>query len=310
MARLREFWLGWRKEIIRGGLIFSAVVFIGLVASRMFGWIPMGIAEGLGNLENIGDWDHEGGNSRGRRDWQESYRWAGTIAESHWLWIRNTNGPVEVEPAEGESVVVVADKSSRRSNPDDVEIRVIEQGGGVTLCAVWHAAVMECGPEGVYKMKDQKKSDVAVRFRILLPKGVKLNASTVNGGVEVNDAQSAVSLSTVNGRIHAVSTGPIQANTVNGSIHATMESLTGNDPVELRTVNGSITAELPAQLNAQLEASTVSGRINTELPLQLIGRVSPRQVNARIGTGGRRLTLSTVNGSIEINAAQKDHEDH
>ena len=307
MARLREFWLGWRKEIVRGGLIFSAVVFIGLVASRMFGWIPMGIAEGLGNIENW-DWDSEGGNDRGRREWEEAYRWAGPIAASHWVWIRNTNGPVEVEPAEGESLVVVADKSSRRSNPDDVEIRVVEHNGSVTLCAVWHAAVMECGPEGTYRMKDQKKSDVAVRFRILLPKGVKLNASTVNGGVQVEGARGALSLATVNGRIHATSSGPVQASTVNGSIHATMESITGDDPIELKTVNGSITAELPARLNAELDASTVSGRINTELPLQLVGRVSPRHVKARIGTGGRRLALSTVNGSIEITAA--DHEDH
>jgi hypothetical protein len=311
MSRLREFWLGWRKEIIRGGLIFGAVVFIGIAVTRMFGWLPLGIAQGLGNIENW-DWDHNSGDrgDRGRRDWQEAYRWAGQIKASHWVWIRNTNGPVEVEPTDGDSLVVTADKSSRRSNPEDVEIRVVEHDGTVTLCAMWRAAVMECGAEGVYRLKDQRKSDVAVRFRVQLPRGLKINASTINGPVEVEGAESAVALSTVNGRINAVALGPVQATTVNGSIHASMHDITGDDPVELKTVNGSIMAELPAELNADLDASTVSGKISTELPLQLTGKVSPRAVKARIGTGGRRLTLSTVNGSIEITASEQDHPKH
>lgn len=301
MARLREFWLGWRKEIIRGGLMFGAVVVVGLAVTRMLGWIPTGIAEGLGNLDQ---WDMHGSGSN-NRDWQEAYRWAGPIKASHWVWIRNTNGPIQVEASEGDSLVVEVDKSARRSDPDEVEIRAVEHDGTVTFCAMWQAAVMDCEAEGEYRMKDQKKSDVAVRFRVFLPKGVKLDASTVNGPVDVEGARGALTLSTVNGRIHAVGTGAMRANTVNGSIHATMESLIGDGSVELKTVNGSIEAEFPAGLNAELDASTVSGRVNTELPIQLVGRVSPRNVKARIGTGGRRLVLSTVNGSIEITEAAK-----
>ena len=211
-----------------------------------------------------------------------------------------------VEASEGDSLVVEVDKSSRRSNPEDVEIRAIEHDGTVTICAMWHAAVMECGREGEYRMKDQRRSDVAVRFRVMLPKGVKLDASTVNGPVDVEGGHGALALATVNGRIHAHTHGPIRASTVNGSIDATIQTLAKLDDVELRTVNGSIEAELPAGINAELDASTVSGRVNTELPIQLVGRVSPRNVKARLGTGGRRLVLSTVNGSIEIREVAKD----
>lgn len=311
MARLREFWLGWHKEIIRGGLIFAAVVFVGLAVTRMFGWLPLGVAQGLENMQNW-DWDNGGsgtgrGEGRGRRNWRESYRWAGSVAASNWVWIRNTNGPVVIEGTEGDSLVVFADKSARRSDPDDVEIRVVENDGSVTVCAVWSAAVMECGARGEYKMKNQKKSDVAVRFRVQLPRGVKIDASTINGPVDVDGAQSAVAVATVNGQINAQAYGPVQASTVNGSIHATMHELAGDEPVELKTVNGSIHAELPVKLNAELSASTVSGKINTELPMQIMGKVSPRNVKARIGTGGRLLELSTVNGSIEITAADEGH---
>lgn len=308
MARLREFWFGWRKEIVRGGLIFASVVAVGLVVTRMMGWIPLGIARSF-DFEQWDFSDRGDRGSRGNRNWQESYRWVGPIKAMQWVWIRNTNGPVEVELSEGDSLVVVADKSSRRSDPDDVEIRAIEHDGTVTICAMWHATVMECGREGEYRMKDQRKSDVAVRFRILLPRGVRLNASTVNGPVDADGVESTLNLSTVNGRIHAHTNHPIRASTVNGSIEATMGSLLGDGAVELKTVNGSISAELPAGLNAELDASTVSGRVSTELPIQLVGRVSPRNVKARIGTGGRLLTLSTVNGSIEITEVNPTHRE-
>jgi hypothetical protein len=298
MAQLREFWLGWRREILRGGVIFTAVVVVGLAVTRMFGWIPLGIAQGF----DLHNWDFDGAGNSSSRDWQQAYRWAGPISASHWVWIRNTNGPVVVEASASDSLVVEADKSARHSNPDDVEIRAVEHDGTVTFCAVWRAAVMECGPDGAYRIKDQKKGDVAVRFRVLLPRGVKLDVSTVNGPVDVTGAEGALTLATVNGRIDAAGQGPIRATTVNGSIHATMAALSGDGPVELKTVNGSIMAQLPAQLNAELDASTVSGRVSTELPIQLIGRVSPRNVKARIGTGGRRIILGTVNGSIEITA--------
>lgn len=303
MSRLRQFWFGWRKEIVRGGLIFGAVVVIGLAVTRMFGWLPLGLAQNFRDLENI-DFGHSGDDHN--RDWQEAYHWIGPMHQGHVVWIRNTNGPVSVEESENDSLIVEADKSARRSDPESVEIRVVEKSGGITFCAVWQAAVMECGAEGEYRMKDQRKSDVAVRFRVFLPKGVKLDASTVNGGVDVAGATAALTLATVNGRIQATSQGPIRANTVNGSIHATMESLGRDDEVELKTVNGSIEAELPAATNGELDASTVSGRVSTELPIQLVGRISPRNIKARLGSGGRRLVLSTVNGSIEITEAAKE----
>jgi DUF4097 and DUF4098 domain-containing protein YvlB len=184
----------------------------------------------------------------------------------------------------------------------------------VTVCALWRAEQAECGDEGVYRMRNTKKNDVAVRFRIMLPRGIKLDASTVNGLIDVDGSAAALALATVNGRIQAIANGPIRATTVNGSIHAQIDSLVSSDAVELKTVNGSITAELPQGLNADLEASTVSGRVSADLPAELVGRVTPRQVRARIGQGGRRLALSTVNGSIEItehgNASDADSQAH
>jgi hypothetical protein len=312
MSRWQQFWLGWRKEIVRGAVIFAAVLGVGLAASRMWGRIPFDMANNF-NWEDFGNrWDSDH-DEHGDRNWRESFRYSAKIAPARWVWIRNTNGPISVEETDGESLMVFADKRSRRSDPNDVEIRAVERNGTVTICALWVADEAECGDEGEYHMKNTKRTDIAVRFRVLLPKGIKLDASTVNGPVEVEGAAAALTLATVNGQIHANATGPIRATTVNGSIHADMENMPctpcSTEAVELKTVNGSITAMLPSNINADLDATTVSGRVSTDLPIQLVGRVTPRAVKARIGKGGRRLALSTVNGSIEITQQGADNDD-
>jgi hypothetical protein len=302
MAGLRQFWLGWRKEIVRGGLTFSAVIVGGLVVMRAVG----GFARDFDFRDFASNFEER----RGGREWTEAFRWVGTVAPNRWIWIRNTNGPIIVEQSDGDSIIIEADKSAQHSDPELVEIRTVERDGALTVCAMWPAAHSECGSEGQYRLKDVHKNDVAVRFRVFLPKGARLDASTVNGPVSVAGAPAALALRTVNGRIAATATGPITANTVNGGIHAVLRDLSGTEPVVLKTVNGTITAELPSRFDADLEASTVSGRVTTELPIQIVGRVSPRQVKARIGAGGRRVALNTVNGSITITESHPGHDVH
>jgi DUF4097 and DUF4098 domain-containing protein YvlB len=65
-------------------------------------------------------------------------------------------------------------------------------------------------------------------------------------------------------------------------------------------VNGGITIDLPANVSTDVRASTVNGGIVTDFPLTVIGRLGPRRLNGTIGSGGRRLELSTVNGTIRL----------
>ncbi|MBI1967552.1 MAG: DUF4097 family beta strand repeat protein [Gemmatimonadetes bacterium] len=298
-SRLHRIWLGWRKEIIRGVVLFAIVVGVGIAVTRMFGVLPFHLGEHVSRAGlDFGDLDLD------NRAWVESFRWTGKVAPDQWVWIRNLNGPVSVEPAAGDSLVVTAEKSWRRSGPDVVEIVAVPHGGTVTVCALWPAEQRTCGENGSYSLKGVRKNDVAVRFTVSLPRGVKIDVSTVNGRLEVTGATAPVTLATVNGRIEAITTqGPIKATTVNGSIDVTMGALAPVGDVELKTVNGSITAALPPNLNADLDAQTVSGRVNTDFPLQVVGRISSRHVQAKIGSGGRQLNLRTVNGSIDIQEA-------
>ncbi|MFI5008320.1 MAG: hypothetical protein ACHQKZ_12810, partial [Solirubrobacterales bacterium] len=65
----------------------------------------------------------------------EDFRWQGRVAAGAAVEIKGVNGGIDAEPASGNEVEVTAVKRARRSNPDEVEIKVVEHAGGVTICA-------------------------------------------------------------------------------------------------------------------------------------------------------------------------------
>ena len=294
----RRFVSTWRREIIRGGVLFGLVVAAGLAVSGVhvgFG-LPWAALRSFGNFDVDPDGDLFGSG----REIGDQWQWRGPLNASQEVWIRNTNGPVDVVQGTGDLLEVVAEKSWRHSAPGVVELVAVPAERGVTICALWAARERRCGAAGDYRLNGITKNDVAVRFTVSLPRGVKLDVSTVNGGVAIEGAAAPVAATTVNGRIVVhTSVGPVKASTVNGSIEAVMDALTGGD-IELETVNGSVTAALPSTLNAVVDAATVNGRVETEFPLQVTGKISPRHVRGTIGTGGMTLKLNTVNGSVTI----------
>src|SRR5438034_90349 len=108
----------------------------------------------------------------------------------------------------------------------------------------------------------------------------------------------------VNGDVRAsAGSGDVEARTVNGEIVASLGRATWRDALEFRTVNGGITLDLPAGLSTEVRAKTVNGDIQTDFPLMVTGRLGPRSLRGTIGSGGRRLALETVNGSIRLRKA-------
>src|SRR2546427_201438 len=114
----------------------------------------------------------------------------------------------------------------------------------------------------------------------------------VNGDVAVARASAPVKVQTVNGEIDAqTSAGPLEAKNVNGSVHAAISGFAEPGKVEVKTVNGAVTLELPAQLNAELEATTLAGSVDTDFPLTASQGILPRRFHGTIGTGGRHRQL-------------------
>ncbi len=235
-----------------------------------------------------------------------SFRWEGRVPEGSWLHIANLNGAIRVITGSGDQAVVTAEKRWRRGDPSRVRIETVHDGDNVIICALWHERDT-CTDEGAHygnhrdSDDEDRHQDVSVAFTVQLPRGVRINAGTVNGDVTVHDATSEVRAHTVNGTVEAyTSGGPVSAHTVNGAVRASAASLAGAGDLDYSTVNGSVTLTLPASLSANVEMSTVNGSIQTDFPLTIEGRMRPTRLSGTVGGGGRRLRIHTVNGSIEL----------
>jgi hypothetical protein len=312
----KRFWRTWRREIIRGAVLFGLVLGAGMFVLNVKRNIN--VPESLGALGSFGDFNWGDGEASdlfgGGREVGDSWEYRVLIKPSQQVWIRNTNGPIDVVAGESDSLFVHAEKSWRHSDPQSVQLVPVLSERGLTICAMWDAREMRCEEGGVYRLNGVKKNDVAVRFIVELPHKVPVEVSTVNGGLQINGVSAPVEATTVNGRIGVTtSTGPVKATTVNGSIEAIMQELTSGD-VRLTTVNGSVMAGLPRTINANIDAETVNGRVETDFPVKISGKISTRHLRGTIGTGGATLKLVTVNGSIGLHDAglfkPGEHHEH
>jgi hypothetical protein len=241
-------------------------------------------------------------------DAQEEFRWQGRAQPGQTLEIKGVNGNVRAEGSGGNQIEVVANKKGRRSDPKEVEIRVVEHAGGVTICAVYPSADAsrpnDCQPGRAGNM-NVRDNDVSVEFTVKVPAGVRFSGRTVNGEVEAERIGSDVDASTVNGSISISASGIAQGNTVNGSIKASMGSANWANELKFSTVNGSITLDFPSGLSAEMKAETLNGDVTSEFPMNVQSaeeerRGRPKRVIAIIGGGGRNLVLKTINGDIRL----------
>jgi hypothetical protein len=233
---------------------------------------------------------------------REEFFWSGPVAPGRTVDVRSLNGSIRAERSSGSEVEVVAVKTARRNDPSEVTIEVIPHADGITVCAVYPSPSgsrpNECSP-GNYSM-NTRNNDVQVEFTLRIPDGVRLEARTTNGGVEVNGLTADVDARSTNGGITISTRGMARARTTNGPIDVTLGSLSGNDPLEFQTTNGSITLTVPAGLNADFRAQTTNGSISSDLPITVQGSFGPRRLEGVIGSGGRSIVLQTTNGNVRL----------
>lgn len=292
---MKTFWLKWRREIIRGGVLFVIVVACGL-------WIAGNVRAGRDRFVN-GMTDRFGAfngdfNDAGRAR-AVAFEWHGPITRAQTVWIRNMSGGITVERASGSQVEVSAEKSWRHSPADSVRVVTVPESAGITICALW-GAESTCGAHGAYNIRKPRRVDVAMQLHVRVPPGVTVDASTINGPVVTTNVSGDLKIEAVNGRIQiSGGTGAVQAQTVNGGVDLALDALSHRG-VDVQTVNGGITVALPQRINADLDASAVMGRVSTDFPIQMTGALDTKHVRGRIGSGGSRLHLETVHGQISI----------
>ena len=236
---------------------------------------------------------------------EQDFRWSGRLAEGKTLEIMGVNGEIRAGAAGGATAEVTASKSGRGDH-DGVRIKVEESDEGVTICAIYPNQVSDsCHDRQTRKNRSNNnhENNVEVDFVVRVPEGVRFVGRTVNGSVEATGLTADAEVSTVNGDASVSTRGWAEATTVNGDVDATVGRADWRGSADFQTVNGTVTVTLPGSVDADVEARTVNGEIETDFPLTVTGRFGPRRLNGRIGSGGRTLSLETVNGAIRIRRA-------
>lgn len=230
------------------------------------------------------------------------FHWQGVVAPGRAIEINGIKGNIRAEATSGSEVEVVANKHSRRSNPDEVQIRMLKHSGGVTICAVYPRGgpgePNDCQPGG--GNSHTHNNDVRVDFIVRVPSGVRLVARTVDGDVDAASLNDNIEAYSVLGNIRISTAGYAQAKTVTGSITASLGDANWPGQIEFETITGEITLRLPAKSNTELHAESITGIISTEFPLTIQGSVNRQEMNGTIGNGGRKLVLKTISGPIKL----------
>ena len=235
---------------------------------------------------------------------EDQFRWTGRVAQGKSIEVKGINGSISAEPASGDQLEVTAIKTGRRSDPAQVNIKVVEHAGGITICAVYPSddpgEPNSCEPGQGHGRMNVRNNDVKVDFKIRVPAKVDLISRTVNGEINALGLAGNVESHTVNGSINISTSGYAQAKTVNGDISAKLSDANWPGALDFKTVNGGISVNLPSETNSSVDASTVSGDISSDFQLTILGTMSRKHLSGTIGGGGRELNLKTVNGSIHL----------
>jgi hypothetical protein len=198
--------------------------------------------------------------------------------------------------------------AGRRGGSDDdheLFIEVVEDGDGITICAVYakDKAPGRCHRGGVSSESNNwwgHGHHAKINFDVQVPRGVRLNAMTTNGGVHCRDLDSVVEAATTNGNVEVSTSEWASAKTTNGGVRVAMGSAKWSGELELMTTNGSVNVTLPASAEFKVDANTTNGGIQTDFPITIQGKFGPKSLSGTVGAGGRELKVATTNGGIEL----------
>ena len=199
--------------------------------------------------------------------------------------ISNVNGTIDVRPADGNTVEVVAEKIAKGASSEAAKeaLQRIEIQESVSPGAVRLETKFQRGG-GLFG-----GGNFEVRYTVRVPAGVEVRVSTVNGGIELSGMKGRVVAETVNGGIRADDlSGPVEANTTNGGVDVRLTQLSG-DGVKLGCTNGGIKLRLPPDAKATISARVANGWTRTRFfarsPVSGLPPVVAWQLLSSVGDG-------------------------
>lgn len=227
-------------------------------------------------------------------EWRKTY----DVKPGGRLEISNVNGKIDVEPATGSSVEIVAEKSVRAASAEAAKDALgrIEIQDSVSPEHVRIETKLQHNAGSFFGGKDQE-----VHYMVKVPSSLEVRLTTVNGGIELTGLKGRITAEATNGGVkaHDVS-GAIDASTTNGGVEVELAQV-AESGAKLGCTNGGISLRLPAEAKATISARITNGGINTSgVNIETTGESSRRRLDGRMNGGGPRIELEGTNGGIRI----------
>jgi Putative adhesin len=228
---------------------------------------------------------------RATEDWTKTYQ----LSPGGELHIGNTNGRVQIEGVDGNTVEIHAEKIAKAVSDDAAKellprIKIDEEVKPDRIS-------IETGKLGGIMLG----ASIEVRYTVKAPKNAVIDVSNTNGLVTVRSLTGKVRAHTTNGGVRGDDvTGPVEASATNGGVNFDFASV-GTGPIELSTTNGGVTVQLPDDAKADVVATCTNGGINVSDGVKIdVTEQSRRRVEGKMNGGGARIELKTTNGGVRI----------
>ena len=229
------------------------------------------------------------GRAEARDEWRRSYK----VTKGGTFEIRNTNGQIRVEPAEGDTVELIATRIVRAPTEEQAK-RTLEEFKIAETVSADSVLVDSTG----LRMAINRSRTVDYLARV--PAGIRVTLKSTNGDIDAKRIGGMFRAESTNGGIRASAIeGGAQIETTNGNVDLDVAGVSA-DGIRCSTTNGTIAITLPQDVKAQFTATVTNGDISTkDLPLATKEQTRKR-LEATAGGGGPSVRLSTTNGDIRI----------
>jgi DUF4097 and DUF4098 domain-containing protein YvlB len=226
---------------------------------------------------------------RATDEWTRTY----ALTPGGQIEIVNTNGKVQIEGADVESVEIRAERIARATT--DAAARDLLPRIEIKEEIAPDRIRIETGRiEGI-----TIGIRTEVRYTVRAPRTAVVRVTNTNGEVSATGLTAQLFARTTNGPVKATDVaGEVTARTTNGEVEVELAELTAK--VSLQTTNGGVELTVPDDAKADLSASCTNGGINVSgLKLETT-ESSRRRVEGKLNGGGALIDVRTTNGGIRV----------
>jgi hypothetical protein len=184
-----------------------------------------------------------------------------------------------------------------------VDAQAPSEGEAKSLTAQVHVQAGAGRVTATGPARDREGSWWSVSYEVFVPHHMDLKASSVNGGVNIQDVEGDITYSTVNGGVNlARLAGSVRGETKNGGVNVEMAGDRWHGAgLDAQTVNGGVNLQLPVNYSAKILASTLNGGLRTEFPVTMSGDLNrSKNLEFTVGSGGAPIRVVTRNGGVSI----------